>query len=119
MISWGDAHARAAVAASELHADLGIDLTHPVDVFDAISASPSCSASRPWATRSRDCISRRCQASRRPASCCTPATPAPASATPLATSWVTTTFGHAAEVDLDIEQALRRGDCHTRRPALV
>ncbi|HWT92972.1 MAG TPA: ImmA/IrrE family metallo-endopeptidase [Solirubrobacteraceae bacterium] len=36
MISWGDAHARAAVAASELHADLDTDLTRPVDVFEAV-----------------------------------------------------------------------------------
>jgi Zn-dependent peptidase ImmA (M78 family) len=33
--TWADAHARAAVRASQLHAQLGLDLTHPVDVFAA------------------------------------------------------------------------------------
>jgi len=33
VITWADAHRRAAVLASQLHADLGIDLTKPVDVF--------------------------------------------------------------------------------------
>jgi hypothetical protein len=36
VITWGDAHARATVAASELHADLDVDLTQPVDVFGAV-----------------------------------------------------------------------------------
>lgn len=36
MISWGDAHRRAVVAASELHADLDLDLTQPIDVFGAV-----------------------------------------------------------------------------------
>jgi predicted secreted protein len=34
--TWADAHARAAVMASELHAELGIQLDRPVDVFAAI-----------------------------------------------------------------------------------
>jgi Zn-dependent peptidase ImmA (M78 family)/predicted secreted protein len=34
--TWADAHARAAVMASELQADLDIELDQPVDVFDAI-----------------------------------------------------------------------------------
>ena len=36
MTTWADAHARAAVLASELQADLGISLDRPVDVFDAV-----------------------------------------------------------------------------------
>lgn len=36
MATWGDAHTRGNVAAAELHADLGTDLTRPVDVFDAV-----------------------------------------------------------------------------------
>ncbi len=35
MITWTDAHQRAAVLASQVHADLNIDLTQPVDVFAA------------------------------------------------------------------------------------
>ena len=118
MISWGDAHARAAVAASELHADLGIDLTTPSTCSTRLSASPSCSASRPWNKVSGLYL---------------PKMPGQPSAGILLHSGHPRTrqrytaghelghhaFGHAAEVDLDIEQALRRGDCHTRRPALV
>src|SRR5438045_129408 len=36
MITWADAHRRAAVSAAELHADLKINLDRPVDVFDAV-----------------------------------------------------------------------------------
>jgi Zn-dependent peptidase ImmA (M78 family) len=36
MTTWGDAHARAAVVASQLHADLGVDLETPIDVFGAV-----------------------------------------------------------------------------------
>lgn len=36
MITWEDAHRRAAVVAGEFHADLGIDLSRPVDPFQAI-----------------------------------------------------------------------------------
>lgn len=36
MIGWNDAHRSAAVLASEVHAELGIDLDEPVDVFQAI-----------------------------------------------------------------------------------
>jgi Domain of unknown function (DUF955)./Chagasin family peptidase inhibitor I42. len=39
MTTWADAHARAAVLASELHADLGISLDRPVDVFAAVRRS--------------------------------------------------------------------------------
>jgi len=35
VITWTDAHQRAAVLASQVHADLHIDLTKPVDVFTA------------------------------------------------------------------------------------
>ena len=35
MIAWTDAHQRAAVLASQVHADLSIDLSKPVDVFAA------------------------------------------------------------------------------------
>jgi Zn-dependent peptidase ImmA (M78 family) len=38
MITWSDANRRAAVLASELHADLDINLTEPVDVFRAIES---------------------------------------------------------------------------------
>lgn len=35
MTTWADAHARAAVRASQLHADLGLELDRPIDVFAA------------------------------------------------------------------------------------
>jgi Zn-dependent peptidase ImmA (M78 family) len=36
MTTWADAHAKAAVMASQLHVDLGIELDRPVDVFGAV-----------------------------------------------------------------------------------
>ena len=36
MTTWADAHARAAVRASQLHADLDIDLEKPIDVFHTV-----------------------------------------------------------------------------------
>jgi Zn-dependent peptidase ImmA (M78 family) len=36
MITWADAHARAAVRASQLHAALDVDLEKPIDVFAAV-----------------------------------------------------------------------------------
>lgn len=36
MTTWTDAHHRAAVLASQLHADLNLDLSKPVDVFGAV-----------------------------------------------------------------------------------
>lgn len=36
MSTWADAHARAAVMAGELHAELDIELDRPIDVFDSI-----------------------------------------------------------------------------------
>lgn len=38
MITWADAHRRAAALAAQFHADLDIDLTKPVDVFGAAQA---------------------------------------------------------------------------------
>src|SRR5580698_631807 len=36
MTTWADAHARAAVMASQLHAELGVNLESPIDVFAAV-----------------------------------------------------------------------------------
>lgn len=36
MTTWADAHARAAVRASQLHADLDVNLEEPIDVFAAV-----------------------------------------------------------------------------------
>ena len=110
MISWGDAHARAAVAASELHADLGIDLTHAVDVFDAIKRLGLVLGFAPLGNKVSGLY--------------LPTMPGQPSAGILLHSGHPRTrqrytaghelghhaFGHRAEVDLDIEQALRRGD---------
>lgn len=110
MISWGDAYARAAAAASELHADLGIDLTRPVDVFDAIKRLGLVLAFAPLGNKVSGLY--------------LPKMPDQPSAGILLHSGHPRTrqrytaghelghhvFDHAAEFDEDIEGALRRGE---------
>lgn len=109
MISWGDAHTRAAAAAAEVHADLGIDLTRSVDVFDAAKRLGLILAFAPLGKVSGLYLPQR------------PNQPSPGillhSGHPRTRQRYTAghelghhVFGHAAEVDVDIEDALRRGD---------
>jgi hypothetical protein len=109
MISWGDAHVRAAAAAAELHADLGIELARPVDVFDAIKRVGLVLGFAPLGKVSGLYLPRL------------PEQPSPGillhSGHPRTRQRYTAghelghhVFEHAAEVDLDIENALRRSD---------
>lgn len=106
MISWGDAHTRAAAAASELQADLNIDLTRPVDVFDAIQRLGLVLAFAPLGRVSGLYLPER---------------PTPGillhSGHPRTRQRYTAghelghhVFDHAAEVDVDLEGALQRGN---------
>ncbi|MGD9735945.1 MAG: ImmA/IrrE family metallo-endopeptidase [Solirubrobacterales bacterium] len=106
MISWGDAHTRAAAAASELQADLNIDLTRPVDVFDAVGRLGLVLAFAPLGSVSGLYL---------------PEQPTPGillhSGHPRTRQRYTAghelghhVFGHAAEVDVDLEGALQRGN---------
>lgn len=106
MITWGDAHARAAVAAAELQADLNIDLTRPVDVFDAVRRTGLVLAFAPLGHVSGLYL---------------PEQPTPGillhSGHPRTRQRYTAghelghhVFQHATEVDLDLEGALQRGD---------
>ena len=87
MISWGDAHACRRRMASELQADLELDLNRPIDVFSAIKQLGLVLAIRATGKVSRPVPAREADAR---GSCCTPGTRAPASATPPATSSATT-----------------------------
>jgi Zn-dependent peptidase ImmA (M78 family) len=106
MISWGDAHTRAAAAASELQADLNIDLTRPVDVFGAVQRLGLVLAFAPLGRVSGLYL---------------PEPPTPGillhSGHPRTRQRYTAghelghhVFEHAAEVDIDLEGALQRGD---------
>lgn len=106
MISWGDAHVRAAAAAAELQADLSIDLTRPVDVFDAIRRLGLVLAFAPLGEVSGLYL---------------PEHPTPGillhSGHPRTRQRYTAghelghhVFHHAAEVDIDLEDALQRGN---------
>lgn len=106
MISWGDAHVRAAAAAAELQADLNIDLTRPVDVFDAVRRLGLVLAFAPLGDVSGLYL---------------PGQPTPGillhSGHPRTRQRYTAghelghhVFEHAAEVDVDLEGALQRGN---------
>jgi Zn-dependent peptidase ImmA (M78 family) len=106
VISWADAHRRAAAAAAELHGDLNIDLSRPVDVFGAVGRLGLVLAFAPLGRVSGLYL---------------PEQPTPGillhSGHPRTRQRYTAghelghhVFGHAAEVDVDLEGALRRGD---------
>lgn len=109
MITWGDAHARAAAAAAEIHADLDIDLTRAVDVFDAVKRLGLVLAFAPLGRVSGLYLPQM------------PEQPYPGillhSGHPRTRQRYTAghelghhVFEHPAEVDADLETALRRGD---------
>lgn len=106
MISWAQAHTRAATLAGQLHADLSVDLTRPVDVYDAISQldlvlafadlGPASGIYLPGG-RSTGILLH--------------------AGHPVTRQRYTAghelghhAFGHALDVDIDLEGALRRGD---------
>ena len=67
MTTWADANLRAGALAAETHADLGLSLDRPIDVFAAIAQTESFSPLRIW-DGCRDLPS----GVSRPESCCTP-----------------------------------------------
>jgi hypothetical protein len=100
--TWPEAHRRAAVLAAELHSELGINLDRPVDVFDAVRRLGIVLAFRPLGRLSGVYL---------PGS-----TPGILlhSGHPRTRQRYTAShelghhrFGHAAEIDLDIERLLR------------
>jgi Zn-dependent peptidase ImmA (M78 family) len=106
MITWGEAHTRAAAAAAELQADLNLDLDHPVDVFDAVQRMGLVLAFAPLGRVSGLYL---------------PEQPTPGillhSGHPRTRQRYTAghelghhVFKHSAEVDGDLELALQRGD---------
>lgn len=106
MISWADAHRRGAVKAAEFHSDLSIPLDRPVDVFDAAHRLGLILAFAPLGRVSGIYLPRR---------------PSPGilihSGHPRARQRYTAAhelghhvYGHAAEVDVDLELQLQRGE---------
>jgi Zn-dependent peptidase ImmA (M78 family) len=106
MITWGDAHARAAVMAAELQADLQLDLNRPIDVFSVIKQLGLVLGFAPLGKVSGLYLPEE-----------------PTRGILLHEGHPRTRqrytaghelghhmFGHAAEIDGDLEQALRRGD---------
>ena len=108
MISWADAHARAAATAAELHADLGIDLD-PAGrrLRRRSSGSGSCSRSR----RSAACRASTSRAADgRSGIMLHSGHPRTRQRYTAGHELGHHVFDHAAEDDLDIEHALRRGN---------
>lgn len=106
MTSWADAHTRAAAMAAEVQADLDIDRTQPVDIFGAVKRMGLVLAFAPLGRVSGLYV---------------PAGPHKGimlhSGHPRTRQRYTAghelghhAFGHEAEVDLDLEGALRRGE---------
>jgi predicted secreted protein len=109
MTSWADAHARANAMAAELHADLELDLTRPIDVFDAIKRVGLVLAFAPLGRVSGLYLREQ-----------------PTAGILLHQGHPRTrqrytaghelghhVFGHAAEIDGDLEAALQRADVQT------
>lgn len=106
MITWAEAHTRAAAAAAELQADLNIDLTRPVDVFDAVGRLGLVLAFAPLGKVSGLYLPR--QAS--PGILLHSGHPRTRQRYTAGHELGHHVFGHAAEIDADLELALRRGD---------
>lgn len=109
MTSWADAHARANAMAAELHADLELDLTRPIDVFEAIKRVGLVLAFAPLGRVSGLYLPEQ-----------------PTGGILLHQGHPRTrqrytaghelghhVFGHAAEIDGDLEAALQRSDVQT------
>jgi hypothetical protein len=109
MITWADAHRRAAALAAEVQADLAVDLNRPVDVFTAVQRLGLVLAFAPLGRVSGLYL---------------PRTPTRGQAGVLLHAGQPRTrqrytaghelghhvFGHDTEVDWDLEQALQRSD---------
>ncbi len=106
MISWADAHRRAAVKAAELQADLGIHLDRPVDVFGAVQQLGIVLAFAPLGKVSGIYIPRR----RSPGILLHSGHPRTRQRYTAGHELGHHVFEHAAEVDLDLEYQLERGE---------
>ncbi len=106
MISWADAHTQAAAQAAELHADLDIDLTQPVDVFAAIERLGLVLAFAPLGKISGLYIPR----GRSAGILLHQGHPRTRQRYTAGHELGHHVFNHASEVDLELEEALRRGD---------
>lgn len=107
MITWADAHTQAAVQASELHADLDIDLSQPVDVFGAIERLGLVLAFAPLGKVSGLYIPPR---GRSAGILLHEGHPRTRQRYTAGHELGHHAFGHASEVDLELEESLRRGD---------
>lgn len=107
MITWADAHTQAAVQAAEVHADLDVDLNEPVDVFSAIERLGLVLAFAPLRKISGLYIPARGRSAGILLHEGHPRTRQRYTAGHELGHHV---FGHASEVDLELEEALRRGD---------
>jgi Zn-dependent peptidase ImmA (M78 family) len=106
LISWADAHTQAAVQAAELHADLDIDLTRPVDVFAAIEELGLVLAFAPLGRVSGLYI----PSGRSSGILLNQDHPRTRQRYTAGHELGHHVFNHAAEVDLDLEDSLRRSD---------
>jgi hypothetical protein len=104
--TWADAHARAAALAAELHADLEIDRDRPVDVFDAIERLGVLLAFAPLGNQSGLYLPGEGS----PGILIHDGHPRTRQRYTAGHELGHHAFGHAAEVDGDLEAGLRRGD---------
>lgn len=106
MISWADAHRRAGVLAAELHADLEIQLDRPIDVFRAVEQLGLVLAFAPLGHVSGMYLPGGLS----PGILLHEGHPRTRQRYTAGHELGHHAFGHAAEVDIDLEQALRRAD---------
>jgi hypothetical protein len=105
MITWGDAHTRAAAMAAELHADLDIELDRPVDVFAAVKQLGLILAFAPLGK-----VSGLYLPGASPGILLHEGHPRTRQRYTAGHELGHHVFRHAAEVDVDLEGALRRSD---------
>jgi Zn-dependent peptidase ImmA (M78 family) len=108
--SWADAHARAAAAAAEVQADLGIDRTRPIDVFDAIKRLGLVLAFAPLGNKASGVYVPQMPGGSSPGILLHSGHPRTRQRYTAGHELGHHVFDHATEVDLDIEQNLRRSD---------
>jgi Zn-dependent peptidase ImmA (M78 family) len=106
VISWADAHRRGAIRAAEVHADLNIQLDRPVDVFDAVERLGLVLAFAPLGKVSGIYLPQ----GRSPGILVHSGHPRARQRYTAAHELGHHAFGHAAEVDVDLELQLQRGE---------
>jgi Zn-dependent peptidase ImmA (M78 family) len=106
VITWADAHTRAAAMAAELHADLDIDLNQPVDVFAAVKRLGLVLAFAPLGRVSGLYLPE----GHSPGILLHEGHPRTRQRYTAGHELGHHVFGHAAEVDFELEDSLRRGE---------